>query len=137
MGTVTVPFGAALGPGGRVPDGLPWTCPTGPILPRPAESINEGRTAAASGGGDLEEKPTAAYVLSLIAGIFLLLGAQVAVLAIVGLLGLVFAALIIMGAMKLNSRSPGAHHLGHRHPRLRYCGVRPLESLRWVSWPPS
>lgn len=78
-------------------------CPTGPILRRPTGLTYEGCTAAALGGGDLEEEPTAAYILSLSGGISLLLGALVAILAVVGLLGLFFVVLVIMGALKLKS----------------------------------
>lgn len=60
------------------------------------------------GGGDLEEEPTGTHILSLSGGIFLLLGALVAILAVVGLLGLFFAVPVILGALKLKS-NPREH----------------------------
>ncbi len=69
----------------------------------------------------LEEKPTAAFVLSLIGGIFIILGGiWVAVLAaaltffwggigvVVGLVGVVFGVLVVLGAVMMYS-NPRQH----------------------------
>ncbi|MGC9165777.1 MAG: DUF6114 domain-containing protein, partial [Thermoprotei archaeon] len=68
----------------------------------------------------MPEKPTGAFVLSLLAGIFILLGGIAisamgsfipipfagAIIVILGLLGMIFGIIIIFGSMMINSGDP-------------------------------